>query len=284
MQQPDSIISDSVVSAITADTIIVEQTVDSQSPFEVGTFFSRDTLLQPELPSRLPGMPGDPVPYTMRGDDILVCLILLCFITTIGIFARSRHAILHQLKNFLYVPSTDYAKADVPGGIVLAILNAQNSLLAAITWYFYSIHYIASDYLLNAPYSLIVIYFGVFVAYFLMKTVIYNLVNNVFFDSKKSEHAVWLFPFITALEGIAFFPAIILQAYAGLSIETVVYYAIFILILAKLMTFYKCWVIFFRQTSVFLQIILYFCALEIIPLLILGGVLVTITNELKVTF
>ena len=249
------------------------------------TFFSKDTLFYAEqLGARLPGMAGDPVPYTMYSDDILVCLVLLCFATSLCAFAYSRHAILYQLTNFFYVPSTEYAKTDVPNRLVLAILNVQTSLLAALAWYFYTVHYIADDYLLDTTYILIAVYFGVFIAYFLSKTVIYKFVNAVFFNGKKNEQVTWQLSFIVALEGILFLPAIISQFYLGLSMETVTHYAVFLLILAKLMTFYKCWVIFFRQTSVFLQIILYFCALEIIPLLILSGVLVTITNELKVTF
>ena len=75
-----------------------------------------------------------------------------------------------------------------------------------------------------------------------------------------------------------------LQVYFNLPMQNVVYYFIFILVLTKILTFYKCWVIFFRQISVYLQIILYLCALEIIPLLSLVGILVLITDRLKVNF
>ena len=51
-----------------------------------------------------------------------------------------------------------------------------------------------------------------------------------------------------------------------------------------MLTFYKSWAIFFRQNSMFLQIILYLCTLEIVPLLSLGGALVWITDVLKVNF
>ena len=59
---------------------------------------------------------------------------------------------------------------------------------------------------------------------------------------------------------------------------------IFILLLTKILTFFKLWAIFFRQTGYFLQIILYLCALEIIPLLSLVGVLSLIADVLKVNF
>ena len=250
--------------------------------YESRSFFSKDTLPYSEI--HLPGVAGDPAPYMMRDDDVLVCLVLLCFIMAMGVFAHSRQAIFHQLKEFFYIPHTEYADAVMPGGFALLILNVQTCLLLGITYYFFTTHYIADTYLLDSPYALMGVYAGVFAVYFLAKTIIYQLVNAVFFEGKKNRQMTWALFFIAALEGIAFFPAIVMQVYFGLSMQTVVYYFIFVLIIAELMTFYKCWVIFFRQISAFLQIILYLCALEIVPLLILGGALARITNELKVTF
>ena len=279
LQQSDSIVNEPVVSAIIADTT-GQQTDVSLPQYNYDTYFAEDTVSYAELP----GVAGDAVPYTMRGDDVIVCLTLLCFITTAGIFAHSRHAIWHQLKDFFYIPNTAQSKADVPSYIVLLILNLQTCLLLGVTWYFCTTHYMADSYLLDSPYELMAIYFGVFIVYFLVKTILYRLVNAVFFDKKKNEQLAWVLSYIAALEGLAFFPAIILQIYLNISMQNIVYYFVLVLILAKLMIFYKSWVIFFRQISVFLQIILYLCALEIIPLLILGGGLVIITNELKVTF
>ena len=251
--------------------------------FESETFFSRDSLSYTVV--HLAGEAGDPVPYTMHGDDILVCLMLLCFIVAVGVFAHSRQVIFYQLKEFLYIPRMENADVDVPSTFVLCILNFQTCLLLGITYYFYTTYYVAADdYLLDSHYALIGVYFGVFAVYFLAKSIIYWLVNSVFFDGKKNRMIAWTLSFISALEGIALFPAVLLQVYAGLSMKSVVYYFIFILIIAKLMVFYKCWTIFFKQVGVFFQIILYLCALEIIPLLTLWGMLVMITNDLKVTF
>ena len=281
LQQADTIATnDSVVSAIMADTTTVQRSDGILSQYESGVLFPKDTLTCSE--ARLPGMAGDPVPYTMHGDDILVCLMLLCFIMTIGVFAHSCQIISRQLKEFFYIPRIEYA--DMPGKFTFIILNIQTCLLFGITYYFYTTHYVSDNYLLDSPYALIAIYFGVFVFYFLMKSTIYRLVNAVFFDDKKNLQMVWTLSFIGALEGLAFFPAIILHMYFTISMQGVVYYFFFVLAIAKLMIFYKCWVIFFRQMGISLQIILYLCTLEIIPLLTLGGGLVTITNELKVIF
>ena len=50
------------------------------------------------------------------------------------------------------------------------------------------------------------------------------------------------------------------------------------------MSFYKTYIIFFRRFGAVLQIILYFCALEMIPLAALGGILVLIRDYLQINF
>ncbi|MDE5987693.1 MAG: DUF4271 domain-containing protein, partial [Prevotella sp.] len=57
-----------------------------------------------------------------------------------------------------------------------------------------------------------------------------------------------------------------------------------IIIFVKLLLFYKCFLIFFKKKGAFLQIFLYFCTLEIVPPLILWGILITIANYLKVNY
>ena len=89
---------------------------------------------------------------------------------------------------------------------------------------------------------------------------------------------------LSAIEGALLFPAILFQSYFEASPLNVIIYALFVVILVKIFTFYKCYVIFFRKNGLFLQIILYFCTLEIIPLLVLWGGLGIITNALTINY
>ena len=57
-----------------------------------------------------------------------------------------------------------------------------------------------------------------------------------------------------------------------------------VLILVKSLTFFKSYITFFRRKSLFLQNILYFCALEIVPLVSFGGLAATAINVLKINF
>ncbi len=90
--------------------------------------------------------------------------------------------------------------------------------------------------------------------------------------------------FLSAMEGVALFPLVMLQIYFDISVQSAIIYAAVVLILVKILTIYKCFVIFFRQNGVVLQIILYFCALEIVPVLALAGFMVMIVDYLKINF
>ena len=248
------------------------------------SFFAKDSLLHPELTGGRFGIAGDPVPYTVRNDNAITCMLIFCFVMALVSFAHSRQYILRQLKDFFYIPRSSNPNDEDPSNRFQLFLSLQTCLLLAITYFFYITHYVTDTFVLDTPYEIIGIFFGVFIAYLIAKNIVYTIVNNVFFSSKKNRHWIWTLTFITALEGIALFPAVMLQVYFNLPMQNVVYYFIFILVLTKILTFYKCWVIFFRQISVYLQIILYLCALEIIPLLSLVGILVLITDRLKVNF
>ena len=120
--------------------------------------------------------------------------------------------------------------------------------------------------------------------YFCLKLLLYRLVNRVFFDGKRNGQWITAFMFIIALENILFFPIILILANLGLSVGYVETYFVSVLIFVKLLTIYKYYVIFFRENVVRLQIILYFCALEMVPLLSLWGVLDITVRSLKINF
>jgi len=248
------------------------------------SFFAKDSLFYPEVTGHSLGVAGDPIPNVVFDDDIVTGILLLCFLLALVSYAHSRDFFLHQLKNLFYIPRGENDYSESMGNMFLLFLNVQTCLLLAIIGYFYTITYIADTFVLDEPHYLIAIYLGDFLAYFLLKYVVYKVVNSIFFGSKKSKQWRKTLTFITSLEGIILFPIVMLLVYFGVSMQNVVFIFIFILILTKILTFYKSWVIFFRQMSGFLQIILYLCALEIIPLLSLVGSLMLITDQLKVNF
>ena len=249
-------------------------------------FFSKDTLFHPELPGGRYGVAGDPVPYSVHSDNIITSLLLLCFIFAVIAFSNTSSFIARQVKNFFYTPhegTTEVTETanEVRFQIFLVFLT---SLLLSLLFYFYTINNIGETFVLQSQYHLIAIYLGMIVGYFLSKYLLYGIVNVVFFESKQNSRWNKTLLFITSVEGVLLFPVVILEVYFAMADKNVVIYFIIAMTIVKILTFYKCYVIFFRRNVAKLQIILYFCTLEIIPMLAFWGALVTTANSLKINF
>ena len=69
------------------------------------SFFSKDSLFHPELKGGRLGVAGDPIPYTVAGDDFVTALLLFCFLIASIAFTKSRQFIIRQAKTFFRTPS-----------------------------------------------------------------------------------------------------------------------------------------------------------------------------------
>jgi len=247
-------------------------------------FFAKELTVPEAVPSKY-GVPGDPVPYTVRNDDTITMLLIFCFITFIVTLGHAHRFIIRQLKNFFFITHNDELMTETKGEIRLQLFLAmQTCLLLAICSFFYANHYVSDTYFLDSDLQLIGLYFILFILFFSLQSLLYWNVNRLFFDDKSNLQWWRASLFLTAASGVLLFPAVLLQVYFSISLENVTFYYLFVLILYLSLTFYKAWDIFFRQNVFSLQIILYFCALEIVPLLAFTGCWWIVTNMLKVNF
>lgn len=249
-------------------------------------FFSKDTLFHPELPGGRYGVAGDPVPYSVHGDNIITSLLLACFIMAVIAFSNARGFIVRQAKSFFYLPREGTTEVLETANELRfqAFLVLLSCIMLSLLYYFYTLSHYGDTYILDSQYHLIAIYLAMIVGYFLVKAVVYTIVNCIFFDGKRNGQWIKSLLFITSIEGVLLFPAVILQAYFNLSLRNTLIYFIVTLVIVKILTFFKGYIIFFRQNVVRLQIILYFCTLEIIPLLAFWGALVITASSLKINF
>lgn len=249
-------------------------------------FFSTDTSLHKEVEAGRYGVAGDPVPYTLRSDNTITLLLLVCFVVSVVSFANHRHFFARQAKRFFRRPRPDDSEETFTSGEVSfqLFLVGQAGLLLSLFQFFYTQQTIGDTFILPSRLLLIAIFFGMWAGYFALRTLLYTIVNTVFFGTGKNREWLQALLFVTSLEGVALFPVVLVQVYFGLSLESVYICAVSIILLSKILAFYKCFSIFFRHRGGFLQIILYFCALEIVPLAALWGALIQVGNYLKINF
>lgn len=252
----------------------------------IKTFFVNDTTFRPEMGTNRLGVAGDPVPYTIRGDNTLTALFFLCFVIAMLAFSGTRSFIVMQARQFLRGSRSgdaDYSEtsAELCAQLLFVLLTC---LLFAILSFVYTINNVADTFILSSQYQLVAVFFGIYLGYFCVRIFVYWVVNSVFFGIRKSVRWLKTLFFVTSFEGAALFPAVLLVSYFGLSMQRIVVYVAFVIVMVKLSLFFKSFVVFFKHKTFYLQIILYFCALEIMPLLGLWGILVNVVDYLKINF
>jgi hypothetical protein len=249
-------------------------------------FFSKDSLFHPELPGGRFGVAGDPVPYSIHNDSVITSILLAFFILVVIAIANIHEFIVRQFKNFFYIPREGTSEMTETGTElrIQVFMVFLSSLLLSLLFYFYTIHYIGDTFVLESQYYLIAVYLVLMIVYFTAKVILYSVVNSVFFDSKRKQHWFKTLLFISSMEGLILFPAVLLQTYFDMSEENVILYFTIVLFFVKILTFFKCYVVFFRRNVVKLQIILYFCALEMVPLIAFWVTLDIVVKSLKINF
>lgn len=155
-------------------------------------FFSKDTLFHPELPGGRTGVAGAPVPYSIHNDSIITSILLAFFILVVIAFANTSEFMIRQIKTFFYMPhegTSDFTETGTELRIQLFMVLL-SSLMLALLYYFYTIHYVGDSFVLRSEYHLIAVYLAVMIGYFIAKGLLYTLVNKVFFGSKKIDNGL----------------------------------------------------------------------------------------------
>ena len=279
--------------AVQQDTIYIplrgtgQSLVDVQLPqyYREG-FFSKDSLFHPELPGGNFGISGDPLPYSIRNDNVITSILLIFFVLTIIAYANTHKFVMRQLKTFFYMPHDGAGEIPESGSelrfqLFLVLLS---TVMLSLLYYLYTIHLNGDNFILRSQYHLIAIYMVMMIGYFVISWILYSVVNSVFFDGKRNKHWMKIKLFISSMEGIVMFPAVLLQAYFNMSDQNVIIYVVIVLFFVKLWSFFKCYVVFFRRNVFELQIILYFCALELTPLLTLWTLMDRISEFLTINY
>ena len=228
---------------------------------------------------------ADPVPYRTGADNLVASMLVVGCLVAILALARSMRFVMKMCKNMFFtenertttVPDT---AAELRGQGWLVLFT---SLLLAVTYYSYALS-AAKGVTFMPRHGLLFVYIAAVIGYFLFKTAIYQFVNWVFFDGKKNEQWNKSVLFITAMEGVLLSPFVLLHVFGSLSLQITLIGVASVVILAKILTFYKCYLIFFQRLGAIMQIFLYFCALEMIPLVVLVGLLEIFNEYLKINF
>jgi len=243
------------------------------------SLFARDTVTV-----AVKGMPGEQLPYKTYNDDVVNCVLFGCFFFILITIAHSKEFFVRQLKYFFRPPKegttvVSDTTSETRSQIVMLVVTVA---LISLLYYFYVLDRVAQTFILQSQYLLLPIIFAIFLGFVLLKGLLYTIVNNIFFDNKRNTTWIKTLVFLFEIEGLVLFLALVLYVYFDLPLDKALISFMSVVIFVKILTFYKCYNIFFGKIIDFLQIILYLCTLEVIPLLALWGSLTLLNTYLEI--
>ena len=232
------------------------------------------------------GAMATPAPYNVATDDWVGGCLMGGVVLAIIALAMSTRFVGRQMRNFFYVENDRTTTVpDLPRELwAQGLLVFFCAMMMGVTAY---VGYVTVDssgeWMLPRPVVLLALVM-VFVGYFIFKAMLYQFVDWVFFDVKKNEQWNKSQLMLSAMEGLAVAPIVLLLVYGDLSFNAALILVAIVVLLAKILSFYKCFIIFFRRFGALMQIFLYFCALEMVPLAALAGFLVASRELLQYNF
>jgi len=232
------------------------------------------------------GFEGTPISYSPRTDDAIALTLLACFFLSSIALARGKKFLSQQVKDFvLHRERTSIFDSSTAADVrYLLVLVLQTCVLSGITFlnYFHDTCPALMDHVSSL--LLLGIYVGFCLAYFLLKWLLYMFLGWTFFDKNKTN--IWLESHSALIYyvGFALFPFVLFLVYFDLSLTNLVIIGSIILIFTKILMFYKWIKLFFHQFSGLFLLILYFCALEIVPCLLLYQGMIQMNNILLIKF
>lgn len=214
---------------------------------------------------------GQPIPYAPRMDEWVTCILLACFFVSAWVLSHSgrflwqqgREFILHRGRSDLFAASTG---SDVR---FLLLLIGQTCVLAGVYLFDYFSEAHATLVQRVPSWMVIGVYVSACLGYVFVKWLSYLFLGWIFLD--KEQTARWVESYSTLLyyAGFVLFPLVLLVVYFNVALPVVALAGILLFIFLKILSFYKGLRLFCRHLYGCFWLILYFCALEIIPCLML---------------
>ena len=276
-------IGDTLSSQNTDTLSLLQQEQISPAKADGGSLQLADLHAVQEVDS---GFEGTPISYSPRTDDAIALTLLACFFLSSIALARGKKFLSQQVKDFvLHRERTSIFDSSTAADVrYLLVLVLQTCVLSGITFlnYFHDTCPALMDHVSSL--LLLGIYVGFCLAYFLLKWLLYMFLGWTFFDKNKTN--VWLESYSALIYyvGFALFPFVLFLVYFDLSLTNLVIIGSIILIFTKILMFYKWIKLFFHQFSGLLLLIVYFCALEIVPCLLLYQGMIQMNNILLIKF
>ena len=227
-------------------------------------------------------MNGESLPYLLRNDSMITVilfgsLMVVAYVLSNGkkhLSQQLKHIIINRERNNLF----DNTTTNYPHYTLLLIVHTCTLSGVCIYYYFAkTLPHLFKEYL---HYQLLGGYIGSTLILFIIKYLLYTFTNWIFFDKMQSKNWINIYTNIFIWSGFFLLPIVLLIVYFNLSLYISLLLACFVIIITKFLLFYRCFSNFLTNFHGCFHLILYFCALEILPDILLLGIITKINNFL----
>lgn len=212
------------------------------------------------------------LPYSASMDNVLSLCFVAMFIVLSFVMYRSRHVFAFRFKTYFTTrrvysaENVNENKSEVLGILSLSCVGALS--LGIIFYYCLSVRYSFPTYL-DPPHWVFAIASAVFLVLLYFRALVYSVVNWVFFESGARRRWNVGYFLLTSLSSYIFFSIAVASVFFHLEIKSVTLCMLFVYILYEILHLYKLFVNFKFKSYGALLIFLYFCTVEIMPLLLI---------------
>jgi hypothetical protein len=230
----------------------------------------------------LEGMPGEPLPYLLHSDWMITTILFFCILLCSLAVSKEKKYLYQRFKSFLINRERasmfdEITASDFRYNLLLILHTC--ILLGICIYHYYASHH--PELLTRIPHSWLVGIFTLSTCIFLtIKSILYQSINWIFFQ--KERNSVWITSFFNLIIwlGILLLPIVLVIVYFDIPPQSSLYAIAFLIVFAKISLFWKCFCNFFEKIHGAFHLILYFCALEILPDLILWKGIELVSNNL----
>lgn len=217
---------------------------------------------------------GELTPYLLSDDEWITGILIGCFVITACVLSQGKILLLQSLRKLFSTHEIGHLFHKQPAidSYFLTLLTLQTCLLVSILLLkFQSDGFVISTterLTTSASSILLACYSLMTVLYCIAKRYIYKFINWIFFDKAKNNLWTDAYFFILSIFGMLLLPVTLLAVYGNLPFHLSIIIPVFLFFLMNLIFIYKCFSIFFSQLHGSFYLFLYFCTLEILPLLV----------------
>lgn len=251
------------------------------------SYFQNDTLLHPEIIIRPSRYSATPLPYRLWRDNWITGTVLLCFFVMAFIIHLNGKQLLTRSRSFFFGSQHQNEPRAIRTSLEeqsTTIMTFMLCLIGGLGFFEYTQNHLELFLGRLSPYILLGSYIGCWMVYFILKNLLYTFINWIFFD--KDSHLLWMdtYSFLLIVESILMYGIIVIGVYFGLMPKNIFYAALSVIIAIKSLLLYKAHQIFFPEIHGSLHLFVYFCTLELVPLLAIARILMWITDLLIVNY